>query len=318
MSRHWLRTARPALLALGALVGGLAAVSGAFRPGGVGGGSPPSADTLRVLFVGNSYTYYHDVPALVEAISRSVEGPRIRGGAFTAGGRTLRDHLADARLPGALRSGPEGAAGTAGGAGVGPGRGAGGWDRVVLQEQSLLGTEVVDPRTGRLGEPVGFVSAAEVLARMVREAGGEPVLYMTWARERFPGQVADLAAAYHRVGRRIGAPVAPVGIAWARARRERPELDLFQPDGSHPSAAGSYLAACVLYAALAGRSPAGAPARIRGGSWDGPTAWAKALHLLRLPRTVTLVSLEPEVAGYLQRLAWEVARAERTGPEGPR
>jgi hypothetical protein len=33
---------------------------------------------------------------------------------------------------------------------------------------------------------------------------------------------------------------------------------------------------------------------------------------------VTLVSLEPEVAGYLQRLAWEVARAERTGPEGPR
>jgi hypothetical protein len=33
--------------------------------------------------------------------------------------------------------------------------------------------------------------------------------------------------------------------------------DLYDADGSHPSIAGSYLAACVLFATLFGESPAG-------------------------------------------------------------
>lgn len=272
--------------------GGAAFTGSAARTSGL----PPSSDTLRVLFLGNSYTYYNNLPELVEAMAASLDGPRIRAGAHTHGGITLRGHLADGHLPEIL----------------GDGAGADGprWDRVVLQEQSLLGTEIVDPATGRLGEPLAFQSSARVLAGMARAAGSEPVLYMTWARERYPGQTTDLAAAYARVGTRMGAPVAPVGIAWARARVERPDLELFQPDGSHPSPAGSYLAACVLYATLTGRSPEGAPAVVRGGTWDGPGFWAKVRHLLPLGETIPLVSLAGEDARYLQRLAWEVARAE--------
>ena len=66
-----------------------------------------------------------------------------------------------------------------------------------------------------------------------------------------------IEAAYGTVGDDLGIDVAPVGAAWAAARVEHPEIDLWQPDGSHPSAAGTYLAACVLYATIFGASPEG-------------------------------------------------------------
>ena len=72
--------------------------------------------------------------------------------------------------------------------------------------------------------------------------------------------------------------VAPVGRAWERALRD-PAMTLHDPDGSHPSPAGTYLAACVLYATLTGESPVGlddgglglAPAsiaRLQQVAWD--------------------------------------------------
>jgi Domain of unknown function (DUF4886) len=50
-------------------------------------------------------------------------------------------------------------------------------------------------------------------------------------------------------------PVAPVGPAFEEARARRPNLDLLMSDGHHPNRAGSYLAACVFYAALTKRRP---------------------------------------------------------------
>ena len=44
--------------------------------------------------------------------------------------------------------------------------------------------------------------------------------------------------------------------AWAEALRRKPALDLWTDDGQHPGRKGSYLAACVFYAALTGRDPA--------------------------------------------------------------
>jgi hypothetical protein len=44
--------------------------------------------------------------------------------------------------------------------------------------------------------------------------------------------------------------IAPVGWAWYRVIQECPEIDLFNPDWSHASLDGSYLAACVFYAVI--------------------------------------------------------------------
>ena len=87
---------------------------------------------------------------------------------------------------------------------------------------------------------------------------------MTWARRDHPDMTDGLAKAYRDLGAELKAPVAPVGIAFAEAHRRLHSLDLHIYDGSHPTAAGSYLAAAVIYATITGRDPRVAPPTIYG------------------------------------------------------
>ncbi|HET9454234.1 MAG TPA: hypothetical protein VFO66_08130, partial [Gemmatimonadaceae bacterium] len=73
----------------------------------------------------------------------------------------------------------------------------------------------------------------------------------------------------------------PVGDAWLEAWKLDPNAPLYADDGLHPSAAGSYLAALVMYAALYGKSPVGLPASLRlrdGRTFGVPTALAATLQ----------------------------------------
>jgi hypothetical protein len=62
---------------------------------------------------------------------------------------------------------------------------------------------------------------------------------------------------YLGIAEELSVPVAPVGYAWLLARNQNPQLDLWQPDGSHPTEIGTYLAACVFYAVIFRQSPKG-------------------------------------------------------------
>ena len=74
-----------------------------------------------------------------------------------------------------------------------------------------------------------------------------------------------------------------MGLAFEESYRRRPDLRLHKDyDGSHPSLEGTYLAACVVYASLYGRSPVGNPYDYFG-------------------------KVDKEAAGFLQRVAWETA-----------
>ncbi len=70
---------------------------------------------------------------------------------------------------------------------------------------------------------------------------------------------AAIDDAYAELGRALGVLVVPAGRAWAATLRIDPSTGLWQADGSHPSLAGTYLVACVLYARLFGTSPVGIP-----------------------------------------------------------
>jgi hypothetical protein len=244
-------------------------------------------DTIDVLYVGNSYIYFNNMPGLVEGISAGLSGPIVRGTAHTHGGATLRMHLDDAHLPAVLSQ-----------ASV-PGRD---WDWVFLQEQSALGTGY-NPESGELGSAEAFHMAARELVGMIRAEGAKPALYMTWARQSFPMQSETLSRAYRAIGTDLDLPVAAVGEAWAEVRRVRPDFNLYISDGSHPNAAGSYLAACVIYATVTGRSPLGAPREITGAPWNvaGP---------LESPQPTVLVSLSPADAEFLQRIASQIVGAD--------
>ena len=121
----------------------------------------------------------------------------------------------------------------------------------VLQEQRQ--TPVFDQAK--------FCQTARKLDGEMRSSGARTVLLMTWERPDSIGYgvtTANLAAACNASGKELGAKAAPAGMAFARSLRGRPDIALYGQDG-HPTMAGTYLAACVLYATIFERSLVGDP-----------------------------------------------------------
>lgn len=239
-------------------------------------------DTLSVFFVGNSYVYYNNLPAILEEVAESLDGPVIETG-YHYHFRGLQNLVEARTLPAAFEHNDSGRSM---------------WDVVLIQENSRLGSDM-DPLTGALGKHDGFHEAVRELDEVVRDHGALPVLYMTWAKKQWPDQISVISRAYQEIGRQVGAPVAVVGLAWVEALRERPELELFTPDGSHPTPAGSYLTACVIYSTLTQRSPMGATGEASGNPWNGSGPIDSDVP-------TKLVSLSKDDASFLQRVAWEV------------
>lgn len=212
----------------------------------------------NVLFVGNSFTYYNN--SLHNHYRALVRNGRP---GTAADGRVRIMTISGGRLPEHR-------------AGLGAMLAAEAWDVVVLQGHSR----------GPLDEATAgeFRDAAIDYVAMIREAGAEPVLFMTWAYAGQPEMTGRLEAAYTGIGRETGARVVPVGLAFARVTDERPDIALRTADARHPSLAGTYLAACTFYAALLNLSP-------EGNEYDA--------------------GLGSEVASYLQRVARETVRAYR-------
>ena len=104
-----------------------------------------------------------------------------------------------------------------------------------------------------------FTDYARKNSAIVRAKGARPVFFMFWAYADKPGMTAQLAEACTVAGNDNNALVIPAGLAFARAVSKQPELNLYVPDKRHPSLAGTYLATCVVFAALTGRSPVGNP-----------------------------------------------------------
>jgi len=205
--------------------------------------APPGA--RDVLFVGNSFTFSNSMPRMVARLAQADRGGApLHVVAIVRGGWRLSESATDARVDRQLRKHR--------------------WSTVVLQEQSQIGalaTEDVYVETAPY---------AIALARKARSAGATPLLFETWgytlgdvdtrgSGDSFWAMQQRLLGNYTYLGDELGAPVAYVGEAFARAVRRRPDVALWAEDGRHPSLAGSYLAACVLYAKLTGRDPLGNP-----------------------------------------------------------
>jgi hypothetical protein len=219
-------------------------------PGGGGGSGSGASAPLAVLFIGNSYTSVNDLPHLVAGLAQA-SGRKLDVAQVTPGGCTLEQHVQTSGAMQQIRARK--------------------WDVVVLQEQSQL--PVVKPEM--------MYAAARQLDAEIQKQKSKTVFYLTWARQNNPKMQDGLNKAYFTIAKELGATVAPVGIAWQKALAADPALVLHTSDGSHPNAAGSYLAACLFYATILHKSPEGLPAEIK---LDGklllsvPPATAKALQ----------------------------------------
>ena len=231
--------------------------------------STAHGDQLTVLFLGNSHTYFNDLPGLIAGLAASA-GDTLISEQSTPGGCTLayppNAHLYNDVSVGLIE--------------------AGGWDYLVLQEQSQI------PVIPYIRD--NFMYPGSVTLDSINTANTPCCLttfFMTWGWrdggqhtiggysspvfEDYYEMQDSVQTAYMRIADSLRAPVAPAGVAWRNAMNSGYPLSLHAPDGYHPSLSGSYLAACVFYAALFQKSPLGLA--FNGGLSEENADWLQAV-----------------------------------------
>ena len=200
----------------------------------------------RVLFLGNSYTYVNDLPAITASIAASL-GDTLVYDFNTPGGYTFNNHYNDNTSKAKIAIGI--------------------WQYVVLQgqsqEPSFSPAQVASQSLPYVLKLDSLVGAANPCATTV--------LYETWGRKNgdqgncafyppvctYTGMQNRLRQSYKLFADTVKGLMAPVGEAFRASISFSPTLELYQPDESHPSLAGTYLAAAVFYESLFHRSVIG-------------------------------------------------------------
>lgn len=185
-----------------------------------------------ILFVGNSYTYFWNLPQTVAAFINDEE---ITTRQSTAGGASLGHHWRSERDLKSVAKIKDGK-----------------YQAVILQDHSMRAID----------HPDSLVYFGKKFSDLIKAQSGQTYLYMTWAREWDPYMQDKITKEFTSLAGKINARIVPVGLAWERARELRPGFALYDDDQSHPSALGTYLSACVFYTVLTGKTPVGLPNRL--------------------------------------------------------
>lgn len=212
-------------------------------------------DEINVLFIGNSLTYRNDLPKMIAALAKADKQRPMYHERETPGGCTFEKHWKDGKALAKIQSRK--------------------WDYVVLQDNSQ------GPLTKRESM---FVHAKKFDAE-IKKQGAKTILYMTWALQNKPEDQAAISKAYVDLSGELKSQIAPVGNAWEAVLKRDKQPILHTSDKKHPTATGTYLAACVFYATIYGRSPEGLPDSIG--------------------------NLTDEEARTLQAIAWKTVQAEK-------
>jgi hypothetical protein len=210
---------------------------------------------LKVLFIGNSYTYMNSLPTAFQEIAVDAGHPRPMVELDAPDGYTFAEHLASSITRSTISKQT--------------------WDVVVMQEQSEI------PAIAQSKPEVNksFIESFDGLHKLVEESSpaAQVILFETWARnaDLWANPTADLLldgknptdmtrrlkAGYDEAAQSVltqgGYPIeiARVGELWDINYHSDTPIRLHDSDGSHPNFAGSYLAALDIYATIYGQVP---------------------------------------------------------------
>lgn len=241
---------------------------------------------IRILFLGNSYTSYNDLPVMLSKILAETGLFAPETGGNLKGNYRWADHVSDLDVAGLFQRGAS------------DGRP---WDVVILQEQSVLSAlaAVNTPLRRTMRESLHTLAIAAHSAN----PGALVLVFQNWARHEKLWQSGDessraialttgasSAEAHTRIRETftdvtravrekmpaLNLVLCPIGDFWKLAAQERPALALHDEDGSHPAPLGSWFAALALAGSIGGR------ALIEKSEWTGPTKKEDARLLKKL------------------------------------
>lgn len=205
--------------------------------------SQNASKRIRVLFIGNSYTYVNNLPQLTAQVAHA-QGDSLFYDSYCPGGYTFSNHFYDLTTKAKISQGN--------------------WDYVVLQAQSqepAFSPSQVNSQT------LPFAIKLDSLINQHNPCANT-VFYETWGRKygdvancpsyppvcTYTGMQNRLKESYKLFADTVHDVMAPVGEAFRDVISTNTLINLYQSDNSHPSLEGSYLAACVFYETLFQRS----------------------------------------------------------------
>jgi hypothetical protein len=207
---------------------------------------------LKVLFVGNSYTYGNNLAHIVSILSEGTE-TKLHTRKSVIGGAHLGEHWNGERELNTREIIREG-----------------GFDIVVLQDFSLSAIETPDSLLKYVG----------LFSEYIDQHGAETYLYNTWAREKVPQMQEEINKIYSMAASENNIQRVPVGSAWKLAMDLRPTIDLHTADGSHATPLGTLLTACVFVRAICGELPREIPRSFRAMDQHGETIYLFNVDML--------------------------------------
>lgn len=239
----------------------------------------------RVLMIGNSYTFYNDLPNTLAALSKHTKHP-LEVDSYTVGAMSLRGFLDSpqhAKARQLLESGE--------------------YDWVVLQDQSMTPAY----------KPDETLHSVHRWATLAKKHDTRVILFLTWAHATQEDGRMQLredmqqktSATYCRAAVENKLQVAPVGEAWARWYRKASNKPLHAQDASHPNALGTYLAACVLHGAISRKALKGIPGTLKLGRSGTLRVPGNTAAALQKTANTTLKNFTPQ--GLLEKQAGQDA-----------
>lgn len=203
---------------------------------------PIGKDTLKVLFIGNSYTYRNEMPSIFEEIAIS-KGKKVYVDDCTLGKATLAIQSKRFAVKNAISKEK--------------------WDVVIIQGSSrdfVKDSSIIVKKTKPALEKI-------IKAVQKNNPSTKMLFYMTWGYRNgfkpidevntFEKMSNLIEKRYLGLYKTYDIGVVPVGMVWKDVRKKRDEVVLYVKDGAHPSLKGSYLTACCFYSAIFNDSPVG-------------------------------------------------------------
>ena len=228
-------------------------------------GTAVPANATRILFVGNSYLYLHDIPGMVQELANSSEGTPMASTSIALPNYALIDHWFDGDAAREIATGK--------------------YQYVILQQGWTPAGVCRD--TLRL--------AAQLFAERARPVNTTVAMFEAWAPASRQFQFPSTIGSYRQAAKDVGGVLLPIAEAWQLAIEQGVPVQLYEDD-LHPTAVGSYIAALVIYARLTGRTPVGLPSSIRTASGQRVNVPADlAQRLQEAAATVALVPTPDEI-----------------------
>lgn len=177
---------------------------------------------MKVLFVGNSHTYFNDMPELFARFAMETAGEKPEVVMLAYSGRNLEWHRKEYF---SLRFNLM----------------YGNYDYCIIQQAA----HPYPPMESTL-------EYGKEIINLCHQNNAVPIVYMTWAEKRFPENQQIMIETCERLAKENNALLAPIGRVWQKIQQDHNDIELFYEDGEHASPYGDFLIAATLCKILTG------------------------------------------------------------------